>query len=278
MNDCFRVSAVLFAFIFLGCAGVQKDTKPILLPNPFPEGKKGCFLLYNMKTEKFDSVLGDSCSERYPACSSFKVPLAVMAFDSGVLPDENFVLKWNGKKDVREESNQDHNAKTWMRDSVLWFSQRITPRLGPKKFQKYLDEFDYGNRNFSEGITTAWVTAPNSKVEGLKITAYEQVNFMKKLWTDALPVSPRAMKLTREITSLETSPNGFTLNGKTGSHFYDKERKMQFGWFIAHLQKGSDEYIVVTNLSDLRPFDEKGYGGPKAKQLTKQILNGQGLW
>ncbi|MES2802640.1 MAG: hypothetical protein V4654_09135 [Bdellovibrionota bacterium] len=47
---------------------------------------------------------GDACNERLPAGSSFKVPLAVIAFDSGIL-----------------------------KDSIVWFSKRITTRLGQKK-------------------------------------------------------------------------------------------------------------------------------------------------
>lgn len=239
---------------------------------------KGCFLLYNLKTQKFDKIIGEAtCRERFPACSSFKVPLAVMAFDSGVLKDENVVLKWDGVKDSRPEVNQDHNAKTWMRDSVVWFSQRITPKLGTQKFQKYLTAFKYGNEDFSSGITTAWLNSP-SDPNGLKISAYEQVEFMRKLWTNTLPVSHRSMELTRDITYLETSPKGFKLNGKTGSGFYDKEKKVNLGWFISHIQKGDQEYIAVTTLSDLQPYPTFSYGGPRAKQITKDILTAEGLW
>jgi beta-lactamase class D len=84
--------------------------------------RKGCFLLYNMKTQVFDDVIGeDNCRERLPACSTFKIALSVMAFDSGVLKDENEILKWDGKKGFLPQHDRDHNAKTWLRDSVVWF-------------------------------------------------------------------------------------------------------------------------------------------------------------
>jgi beta-lactamase class D len=243
------------------------------------EGLQGCFLLFNMKTGAFDKVIGkDVCQEQFPACSTFKVPLAVMAFDSGVLKDENEVLKWDGVKDARSEVNHDHNAKTWMRDSVVWFSQRITPKLGEARFQKYLNAFNYGNKDITAGITTAWLVSPSAKTPALKISAYEQVEFMKKLWTDSLPVSKRAMKLTREITFLEKSPKGYEVSGKTGSSFDDDNRKIQFGWFIAHLKSADQEYIVVTNLRDLKPTQSKRYGGLRAKALTKEILAHEGRW
>lgn len=285
MRTLWKISPLLLIF---SCATTRKIPEAPPALNYFPN-MKGCFLLYNLKSKAFEKVLGDEsyCRERLPACSTFKVPLAVMAFDAGVLKDEKVVLKWDGVKDPRTELNHDHNAVTWMRDSVVWFSQRLTPQLGKVKLQKYLDSFLYGNRDLSAGLQWAWLMAP-SEAAALKISAYEQVEFMKKLWSNSLPVSDRAMALTREITYLESSPNGFQLNGKTGSNFYDKDKKVALGWFIAHLdngfvrrvnsQKKHQDYIVVTTISDLEPSEEPGYGGLRAKTLTKKILADEGLW
>lgn len=275
-----KYKIIILALIFLtNCTSPQKNSRASTQDLDLFKNKSGCFLLYNLKTKSFEKSIGSACNERFPACSSFKVPLAVMAFDSGVLPDEKFVLKWNGVKDLlNEKSNRDHNAESWMRDSVVWFSQKITPQLGPKKFQKYLDDFEYGNRSFSQGIKTAWLTRPSLKGVGLEISSYEQVEFMRKLWTNSLPVSLRAMKLTQKITFLEVSPKGYTLSGKTGSNFYDENRKIHLGWFIGHLKNADSEYIVVTNFSDLQPTEEQGFGGLRAKELTKNTLQNLGLW
>ena len=250
--------------------------------NYFPQ-MKGCFLLYNMKKKIFDKVIGEeNCRERFVACSTFKIPLAVMAFDSDVLNDENQTLKWDGKKGFLESHNQDHNAKTWIRDSVVWFSQRLTPLLGMKKIKNYLHVFHYGNEDFSAGLAEAWLVSPGKKSPALKISAYEQVEFMKNLWTDHLPVSKRAMQITRDISFLELSPHGFKLSGKTGSnyydHNYDQDKRVSLGWFISHLEKGEQEYIAVANFSDLVPADAKKYGGMRAKQIVKDILSDEGLW
>ena len=250
--------------------------------NYFPQ-MKGCFLLYNMRKNTFDKVIGEGyCRERFVACSTFKIPLAVMAFDSGVLKDEDQTLKWDGKKGFLESHNQDHNARTWMRDSVVWFSRRLTLQIGVKKIESYLHAFHYGNEDFSGGLMDAWLVSPGDKGPALKVSAYEQVDFMKKLWRDQLPVSKRAMKITREISFLETSPQGFKLSGKTGSnyygHDYDQEKRVGLGWFISHLEKGDQEYIVVARFSDQIPVDAKKYGGLRAKQIVKDILSDQGLW
>lgn len=270
-----HLPALLLATLLASCTTESKKIEPQYFPNT-----EACFLLYNVKTQQFEKTINpERCKTRYPAASTFKVPLAVMAFDARILKDENQTLKWDGKKDeFREVANQDHNARTWMKESIVWFSQRITPRLGRKKLQKYLDGFDYGNQDLSAGLTLAWLVRPNGDAPALKISAYEQIEFMKKLWTNRLPASERAQKLTREITYLETSPNGFQLNGKTGSNFYNDDRKIHFGWFVAHLQKGDQEYITAANFTDLAPYAGEGFGGPRAKSETKRILADLGLW
>lgn len=261
---------VLFMLLALVSSSVRAG-------DPF-DGLKTCFLLYNVKTASFEKVIGEeACRERLSPCSTFKVPLAVMAFDSGVLKDENQVLKWDGQKNERPEVNQDHNAKTWMRDSVVWFSQRLTPKIGKKKLQKYLDGFDYGNRELSAGLLTAWLTSAALQ-KGLQITAYEQVEFMRKLWAGTLPVTARSQQLTRDITKLEVSPKGFELHGKTGSGFTDGKQTLNLGWFIGHLQKGDQEYIVVANTRDLQRPKVQRYGGPKTKEAVKVQLEALSLW
>lgn len=270
---------LVFGLSLMGCAGPAKEAAPPPAESNYFEKMEGCFLLYNMKTSQFEKVIGgERCHQQLPACSTFKVPLAVMAFDSKALKDENQTLKWDGKKDTREEVNKDHNAKTWMRDSVVWFSQRITSQMGTAQFQKYLNQFEYGNKDLSGGLTEAWLVSPSSSGPALKVSAYQQAEFMKKLWSNQLPASDRAMRLAREITFLETSPNGFRMNGKTGSNYYDQDRKIRLGWFISHIQKGEQEYIAVANFSDLVPTDSKGYGGPTAKEITKKILSQTQLW
>jgi beta-lactamase class D len=265
----------ILLFVFLNATSATAEPKGV--ENPYFQNMDGCFLLYNIKTGVFEKVIGEErCRERLSPCSTFKVPLAVMAFDSGILKDENEVLKWDGKINEREVADHDHNAKTWMRDSIVWFSQRLMPQLGEEKLKKYLHIFHYGNEDMSAGLTHAWLVAPDDEGPALKISAYEQVAFMKALWTGKLLASDRSMRITRDITYLGTSPKGFKSSGKTGSNNYGDKRRL--GWFVAHMDDGKSEYITVVNFNDISPTAENSYGGPKAKEITTKILSDLGLW
>ena len=68
------------------------------------------------------------------------------------------------------------------------------------------------------------------------------------------------------------------MNEKTGSNFHDTQKKVHLGWFISHVQKADQEYLAVANFSDLRPFENKGYGGLRFREITKKILSDNGLW
>lgn len=271
-DDMKFVFLILFVTL-VSCAA----KKQAVIKDPFP-GIRGCFLLYNLKTNSYEKEIGDTCKNRYSASSSFKVPLAVMALDSGILPDEKVVWKWDGQKRMLPQWNKDHNGESWMKDSVVWFSQRITPKMGQKKVQDYLVKFNYGNKDISSGLTTAWLNSPNDPKGSLAISSYEQVEFMKKLWKGELPVSARAMELTKKITYLESSPKGYKLSGKTGSNYFDPAKKIQLGWFISHITNGEKEYIAVTNICDIKPIETEKFGGQRAKAITLEMLKDSGLW
>jgi beta-lactamase class D len=50
--------------------------------------------------------------------------------------------------------------------------------------------------------------SPADPGPSLAISAYEQVEFFARLWTDRLPVSKRAMRLAREMTKALLKQHG----------------------------------------------------------------------
>lgn len=269
---------ILASFLLQSCVSTNVSVTPKRQIADAFVGFEGCYLLYNLKTEKFETQYNlELCKMRESPCSTFKVPLALMAFDANILKDESTLYKWDGKKRFREVWNQDHTAASWMKESVLWYSQRLTPKLGMKRMKKYLQEFDYGNQDLSGGLQTSWLSSNDVK-DSLKISPLEQLEFMKKWWTRELPVSKHAYEMTDKITYLETSSNGYALNGKTGSGYLGKKNERQLGWFIAHLQNGGNEYLSVVLIKEKEDTPLNEPGGFKAKAITKDLLTQQGIW
>ncbi|RZA08493.1 MAG: class D beta-lactamase [Proteobacteria bacterium] len=248
-------------------------------------GTEGCFLLYNLKTKNFESIYNKKyCYERTAPASTFKIPLAAMAIDAGLILDKKTPFRWDGVKRKINSWNEDQTAASWLKNSTVWVSGIITKKLGRKKVQAYLKKFGYGNRDFSGDIEAAWLTAsPEEEEKGrrstVKITAYEQIDFLEALYTNELPVSAKARELTRSLIDLDESSRGFHLSGKTGSGYVRAGSPRRLGWFVAHLVGNGKEYLVATRFADLdTPAEDAGYAGPRAREITEQLLHSAGLW
>lgn len=114
------------------------------------KGYDACFILYNVNQHKILSKYNPNnrCNERIAPNSSFKIPLSLMAFDQGIINQET-VFKWDGKQGFMPEHRQDQTPNSWLKYSVVWVSQQITPKLGYERIKRYLSGFNYGNQDFS---------------------------------------------------------------------------------------------------------------------------------
>jgi len=276
-----QITRFLLPSIFVVWTWNQANAAPSNISAYFA-GEDACFLLYDVgKGQAVTKYNEKRCSERVPPCSTFKVALALMAFDKGILKDENAVIKWDGKTYEMPGWNKDQTAVSWMKESTIWVSQRITKELGKKTVEKYLRDFGYGTADMSGGIETAWLTATSLAYPvkpTVLISAEEQAQFLTKLWKGELPVSKHAIEMVKKATFIEKSPQGFELSGKTGSGFVGGDRSVRVGWFVGHLAKGNEQYVSVIALTDSVKSEGKGYAGPEARETTKKILKELGKY
>jgi len=263
--DPMKLLSIIFTFICFAEAGCarQPDVASVF------QGKEGCFLLADAKSKKtLIEFNKERCGKRVSPCSTFKIPLALMAFDQHIFTDENTLIKWDSVDRHNKDWNKNQTPKTWLKFSSVWVSQWLTPQLGTEKIKKYLADFDYGNQDMSAGITQFWLSS------SLKISPREQLIFLERLWEGNLAVSSSAIALTKISMDTETSKSGSTISGKTGTGFFGKENS-QLGWYIGYLKHGKDEYIFVTNLE---APSHKQPAGITAKILTRKILSELGLF
>ncbi len=123
------------------------------------------------------------CAARFSPCSTFKIPLALMGYDAGILTDaHNPAWDYDPRihEAVREIDKQRTDPTRWEKDLIIWYSREITKRLGMARFRAYVDRLGYGNRDVSgdpgkdNGLTNAWLTS------SLAISTDEQVAFLRQ--------------------------------------------------------------------------------------------------
>ena len=225
------------------------------------------------------------CDDRQAPYSTFKVALALMGFDAGILErrdspkwsfkeeyEKNFQNWYTREKGLKYNWCQDHTPATFMKYSVVWFSHQITERLGKDKFQDYISKLTYGNQDVSgtpgknDGLLNSWLGT------SLEISPREQVEFLEKLLVNQFDLSREAQEKTREIMDREEEWNGWKLYGKTGGG------KGVTGWFIGWIEKG-EQQIIFAQYLDLEDSNLNLEGillhqsvGLTAKELIKREI------
>jgi beta-lactamase class D len=219
------------------------------------------------------------CTTRVTPASTFKVALAVMGFESGILTDAHAPVldRREGDADWGGEAwKQPADPTRWLKYSIVWYSQQIARKLGAERLTDYASSFGYGNADFSgdpgknNGLERAWIAS------SLKISPAEQVTFLRKLANRTLPVSPRAMDEVNAIVEVFEA-GGWDVHGKTGSAFPRKadgsfDRARGYGWFVGWAEKG--ERRVVFARLDQGQKKQKGPAGIRVRDALLAELPG----
>jgi beta-lactamase class D len=261
----FSVAARVFAALFLMALAAGSARADAV-----------CTLLAEASTGKILHQDGE-CDRAMPPASTFKIPISLMGYDSGFLKDEtNPVLPFQeGYADWRKEWRTDIDPTTWMKESVVWYSQLITRSLGEEKFRAYVQAFDYGNEDVSgdkgknNGLTRSWLSS------SLRISPAEQLAFLGKIVNRKLPVSQTAYEMTEAILGTYELPDGWTVRGKTGAGFSvnadgTPNRQRPFGWYVGWADK-ADRKIVFVRLALFSEPQKMSPGMGTRDQLLEQL-------
>ena len=166
------------------------------------------------------------CSARMSPASTYKIPHELIGLETGVITTTT-IEQWDGVRHSQQPKwNQDHTVLTSMTPSVLWFFQRLAPRIGAARAREWLQRFHYGNADTSGAISQYWVNGR------LQISPDEQLVFLRKFYAGDLPVSkthvdavkgaieqaPGAVENARGVHQLAARwRDGITLSSKTGA-------------------------------------------------------------
>jgi beta-lactamase class D len=212
-----------------------------------------CFLLHEVGAGDVRRSPATACRTRVPPQSTFKIPHALAALDAGVVRDADTKFAYDGTQYPFESWRREHTLATAMRDSVVWWFQRVAQELGMERERDYLQRFNYGNADATSGLTTFWLGG------SLAISPDEQLQFLRKLFANALPVSDHAMRTVRQIlvqpqgvvanaagqhSFASPWPAGTSVSAKTGSG--NTRDGGQVRWLVGHVSRGSRSWIFVS--------------------------------
>jgi len=205
------------------------------------EGTLGTFVAY--KVDDYLIIASDrerSGEGRLPA-STFKIPNSLIALETGVVQDpDKDVFKWDGVKREIEAWNKDHTLRSAIAVSAFPVYQEIARRIGLERMQKYVDLFEYGNRDIGGGIDQFWLTG------NLRIDPVQQVDFVDRLRRGVLPISQRSQELVRDILPV-TKVGDAVIRAKSG--LLGAERgEPSLGWMVGWAEKGDAHTVFALNM------------------------------
>lgn len=270
-NSAFAM--ILLAFVVLAALELKpkeaaKEADPALATHF--AGYEASFVLMQPDSGAYLRHNPARAAQRLTPMSTFKIPAALIALDTGVADGPGFTLKWDGRQWPYPYWERDHTLATAIQGSVVWYFQELARRVGSERMHIYLKFMEYGNADISGGIDRFWLGS------SLAISAEEQVRFLDLLVRNKLPVGSKAMEQVRGMLELGRSDKA-ALFGKTGTDI--KGGKATLGWFVGWLTRADKVYIFATNLAAAEGTSEASVAsGAKARQITEDILREKRLW
>jgi len=256
---------LVFVSIFLlgGCS-VNKAKIDNSLKKYFDaKNVDGCFTMLNNSDGKVTVYNMELDTMRFTPASTFKIVNSLVGLQTGVINDENMVIKWDGVRRTNKDWNNDLSMKEAFKVSAVPYYQEVARRVGRDTMQQWIDAISYGNKNIGTQVDSFWLN------NQLKISPDEQLGLMKKLYFDQLSFRKSVQQTVRDLM-LQEDNTAYKLSYKTGWG-YD-ESGNSIGWITGWIEENRHVYFFVTLIRSADPsIDMKSVRLNLTKDILKQL-------
>ncbi len=227
------------------------------------QGVEGSFALFSEKDSTYTLYNASQFKTAYSPASTFKICNSLIGLESGVIWDENFILKWDSVVRPNPKWNSDHDLKTAFKNSTVWYYREMARRIGGKRMKAWLDKAEYGNADTTGGVDLFWLRG------GLRITSEQQIDFLRRFNNYKLPFTKPTVDIVKNIMIVEDTL-GYVFRAKTG--WADNETGPSIGWYVGYVETKDNTYYFA-NCIQTKDFDKA-----KARiDITYQILRELGI-
>lgn len=218
---------------------IQAQVKTVNLENFF-KGKKGAIVIYNQAAKEYIRYNEKRCKERFTPASTFKILNSLIGLETRTIPDENFVIKWDGIEREMKDWNRDHTLASAIKYSVVPYYRELARKIGKEKMQEYIEKIKYGNcAELDDNIGDFWLD------NSLIISADEQVEFLRNLYNYTPPFNKRNIDIVKKIIPEEIYSNA-KMKFKTGTNKLGENKYI--GWLVGYVEQKNNVYYFAFNI------------------------------
>jgi beta-lactamase class D len=193
--------------------------------------------------------------------STFKIPHTLIALNEGVVSTDSLIL-WDKTDKGMKEWNKNQTLHSAFKVSCVWCYKEFASKISLEKYKNYLKELDYGNKTIGENVDDFWLDG------SLKITTFEQIKFLKRLYKNDLPFKIEDMNTLKQIM-IEEKNEDFKLSAKSG---WSTRFESESGWYIGYVETKDDVWFFATNIITHGAKDL-----PLRKEITIEALKIKGI-
>ena len=204
------------------------DLKPLF----HKRGVKGGLVILDAANNIYNVYNSEAVNKPRSPASTFKIANTLIALETGVAGDSGFTLHWDSVKGPISVWNRDQSLRSAFQVSCVWYYREIARRIGIEKMQFWLNAFEYGNANTGGGVDLFWLTGK------LRISAMQQIDFLKKLRDRQLGLSDRTYTICRQVMLVDSNAQ-YTLLAKTGMG------EKGIGWYVGYFETAGNVYYFA---------------------------------
>jgi beta-lactamase class D len=205
-------------------------------------GADGAFVLYDVAADRFTVHDPDHATRRFLPASTFKILNSLIALEVGAVADEHEIIPWDGV-DRGDWWNGDQALTRAFQRSSVWVYEELARRIGEARMREWVYRVGYGNADIGGGLDRFWLEGD------LRISAEEQVAFLRRLHAGTLPFSERSQSIVRDLL-LFAEGDGYVMRGKTG---WSRADGMQRGWLVGWVERGAETFFFATHIDSPDP-------------------------
>jgi len=176
---------------------------------------------------------------RLAVASTFKIPNTLIAVEENIVSSETSVFPWDGTVYDFQSWNHDQTLESAFKVSCVWCYQEIAKKVGVEKYRTYINAMSYGQLPDIFDITQFWLDGT------LRLSAYEQIKFLKQLYRQSLPFSVKSYNVLKKVMLVEETEN-YSMYAKSG---WARRVKKPVGWYVGYVVTKNGTWFFATNLA-----------------------------